>query len=64
MIKVTQKTKAEATDQNYRNKKYKRKRNLVKKSLQFSKFCGTDVILLFYDRINCKLEEFYTNKDI
>lgn len=63
MNTVNHETKAQASNQNFRNIKYKRKRNLIKKSCQFAEISGMDVIIFFYKRKNHNLEEYYTTKD-
>ena len=49
--------------QQARNKRYKRKKNFIKKGIQLSEKCGVEVIILIYDRKLNKLNEFCTTPD-
>jgi hypothetical protein len=40
----------------------KRKRNLLKKSVELSKMCGVDIFIVFFDRERQKFTEF--NSDL
>ena len=59
----TQAKKPSKETQKFRNVKYRRKRNFIKKGLQFSQICGLDVIIFTLDRKLNKLHEFYTSAD-
>jgi len=46
--------------QKQRNRKYRRKKNFIKKAFQFNQKCGIDVIILTFDQKMNKISEYYT----
>lgn len=49
---------------NLTNAKYRRTKNLVKKTIEISNQCDLDFILLVYDRKFNRFREIYTNPDL
>ena len=47
---------------NLRNTRYKRKKNMIKKSLEISSKCGLDIFIMVYNQKLNRIDEYHTNK--
>lgn len=57
-------TKKIANSNHLRNTKYRRTKNLVKKSVEISNQCNLDFVIIIYDPKFNRFKEVHTNRDI
>ena len=48
---------------NLRNTRYKRKKNMIKKSLEISSKCGLDIFIMVYNQKLNRIDEYHTSEN-